>query len=424
MSGDRLGIGFVGSGFNARFHIQSFTGVRDADVCGVWSPNAKNAASAAALVRQYDVGEARPYKSIGDLVADPAVDALWLCGPNHARVSNVEEIVDAVKRGAGTLRGLACEKPLARNVGEAKKIVALVKSVGLNTGYLENQLFAPEITRGRDLIWARGAALTGRPYLARAAEEHSGPHMPWFWQGTLQGGGVLNDMMCHSVEVVRHLLTKPGAPRSSIKPVRIGAHIASLKWSRPEYARRLSKSMGKEVDYSTRPSEDFARATIEYESESGETLIGEVSTSWSFVGAGLRLSAELLGPEYSLSWNTLDSGLKMFFSREVRGKAGEDLVEKQNAEMGLMPVVADEASTYGYTAENRHMTRAFLRGEKPMLTFDDGLEVVQILMAAYMSAQSGQTLDFPPRGLDAFIPDVARGNWKQPTSQRMSLSPD
>jgi len=411
MSGERLGIGFVGSGFNARFHVQSFTGVRDADVRGVWSPNEANAASTAALAREHDVGEARPYKSIRDMIADPAINALWLCGPNQARIANIEEIVDAIKSGAGTLRGLACEKPLARNVAEAKKVAALAASVGLNTGYLENQLFAPDITRGRELIWARGAALTGRPYLARAAEEHSGPHMPWFWQGAMQGGGVLNDMMCHSVEVVRQLLTKPGSPRSSIKPVSISAHIASLKWSRPEYAKKLTETFGKEVDYTKRPSEDFARATIEYESESGEPLVGEVTTSWSFVGAGLRLSAELLGPEYSLSWNTLDSSLKMFFSREVQGKSGEDLVEKQNAEMGLMPVVAEEASVYGYTAENRHMARAFLRGEKPMLTFEDGVEVVQILMAAYMSAQQGKTLKFPPEGLDAFVPEVAKGKW-------------
>ena len=406
-----IGIGFIGSGFNARFHIQSWTGVRDADVRGVWSPNIRNAESTAKLARDLGVGDARAYKTIADLVSDPAIDAVWLCGPNHARIENVEEIVRAVKNGA-SLKGIACEKPLARNVADAKKVAKMVASVGLNTGYLENQLFAPDITRGKELIWTRGAALTGRPYLARAAEEHSGPHMPWFWQGTLQGGGVLNDMMCHSVEVVRHLLTKPGAPRSSIRPKRISAHIASLKWSRPEYAKRLSKSMGKDVDYRKRPSEDFARATIEYEADSGEHLVGEVTTSWSFVGAGLRLSAELLGPEYSLSWNTLDSGLKLFFSREVQGKAGEDLVEKQNAEMGLMPVVSEEAAAYGYTAENRHMVRAFTRGEKAMLTFEDGVEVMQILMAAYMSAQSGRTLDFPPRGLDSFVPDVAKGKWK------------
>ncbi len=412
MTTERLGIGFVGSGFNARFHIQSLTSVREIDVRGVWSPNEKNAGSSAALARELDVGEARPYKSIRDMVADPAINALWICGPNQARVANIEEIVAAIQSGAGTLRGLACEKPLGRNVTEAKKIADLARSVGLNTGYLENQLFAPDITRGRDLIWARGASLTGRPYLARAAEEHSGPHMPWFWQGALQGGGVLNDMMCHSVEVVRHLLTKPGSPRSSIKPVRISAHIASLKWSRAHYAKLLSETMGKDVDYTKRPSEDFARATIEYESEDGETLVGEVTTSWSFIGAGLRLSAELLGPEYSMSWNTLDTSLKMFFSREVKGKAGEDLVEKQNAEMGLMPVVAEEASAYGYSGENRHMARAFLAGEKPMLTFDDGLEVVKILMAAYMSAESGQTLDFPPQGLESFVPAVAKGTWR------------
>jgi predicted dehydrogenase len=210
---------------------------------------------------------------------------------------------------------------------------------------------------------------------------------------------------------VRHLLTKPGAPRSSLRPLRITAHIASLKWTRPAYAKRLSATMGKQVDYKKRPAEDFARATIEYEADTGERMIGEVTTSWSFVGAGLRLSAELLGPEYSMSWNTLDSGLKLFFSREVKGKAGEDLVEKQNAEMGMMPVIAEEAAAYGYEAENRHFVRAFLSGKKGMLTFDDGVEVMQILMAAYMSAEKGRTLDFPPKGLDKFSPEVARGKW-------------
>ncbi len=407
-----LGIGFIGSGFNARFHIQAFTGVRDADVLGVWSPNQAHAADTAAYARKLDVGRARAYGSITEMVADPRIDAIWLCGPNQARIENVEEIVDAIERGRGELKGLACEKPLARNVAEAKQVVKLVNRVGLATGYLENQLFAPQVEHGKRLIWARGARLTGRPYLARAAEEHSGPHMPWFWKGKLQGGGVLNDMMCHSALVVRHLLTRPGEPLSTVRPARITAHIASLKWSRPEYARRLARTMGKDIDYRKRPSEDFASLNIEFETSDGYTVIGEASTSWSFVGAGLRLSAELLGPEYSMSWNTLDTGLNLFFSREVRGKAGEDLVEKQNAEMGLMPVVANEAMAYGYEAENRHFVRVFQGKAKPLLTFDDGLEVVRVLMTAYQSAEQGRTLDFPPRGLDRFVPAVARGAWK------------
>jgi predicted dehydrogenase len=412
MSAERLGIGFVGSGFNARFHIQSLTAVREIDVRGVYSPNEKNAASSAALARELDVGEARPYKTIRDMVADPAINALWLCGPNHARIANMEEIVSAIKSGAGTLRGLACEKPLARNVAEAKKVADLAKSVSLSTGYLENQLFSPDISRGRELIWARGASLTGRPYLARAAEEHAGPHMPWFWQGRLQGGGVLNDMMCHSALVVRHLLTAPGEPLSTVRPVRITGHIASLKWSRPAYVKRLKAMMGPEVDYARTPAEDFASVTIEFDTADGHRAIGEATTSWSFVGAGLRLSAELLGPEYSMKWNSLDSGLALFFSREVKGRAGEDLVEKQNAEMGVMPVVPEEWTAYGYTGEDQHYVRAFLGKEVPRLTFADGVEVVKILMAAYQSAEQGKTLAFPPKGIDKFVPAVARGTWK------------
>jgi predicted dehydrogenase len=407
-----LGIGFIGSGFNTRFHIQAFQAVRDAEVRGVWSPNRKNAASAAELARTLDVGEAKAYTSITDMVADPAIDAIWLCGPNHARVENVEEIVRTVESGRGTLKGIACEKPLARNVAEAKRVNELVRRVKLPTGYLENQLFSPQVELGKSLLWARGAANTGRPYLARAAEEHSGPHMPWFWRGELQGGGVLNDMMCHSALVVRHLLTKPDASYDTVKPVRITGHIASLKWSRPEYAKRLTKMMGKEVDYTKKPSEDFASVMIEFETDDGFTVLGEASTSWSFVGAGLRLSAELLGPEYSMSWNTLDSGLKLFFSREVKGRQGEDLVEKQNAEMGVMPVVASEAAAYGYEAEDRHFVRVFQGKEQAKLTFDDGVEVVKILMSAYQSAEQGKTIAFPPKGIDKFVPQVARGVWK------------
>ncbi|HZH80311.1 MAG TPA: Gfo/Idh/MocA family oxidoreductase [Gemmatimonadales bacterium] len=412
MTHTRLGVGIVGSGFNARFHLQAFRAVRDADVVGVWSPTATHAVETAALARRLDVGEARPFRSIAEMVADPAIDALWVCGRNDARVGNLEEIADAVTRGSGQLKGIACEKPLARNVAEATRVVELAERAGVMHGYLENQVFAPAVTQGRAILWSRGAALTGRPYLARAAEEHSGPHMPWFWRGEVQGGGVLNDMMCHSALVVRHLLTQPGASLSSVRPVRVTGHIASLKWTRPEYVTRLQQAMGKTVDYARHPAEDFASLAVEFETDDGATVIGEATTSWSFVGAGLRLSAELLGPEYSMAWNSLDSPLKLFFSRAVQGQAGEDLVEKQNAEIGLMPVVAGEAAVYGYEAEDRHFVRAFLGRETPELTFHDGLDVVKLLMTAYMSAEQGRTLGFPPEGLAAFVPAVAKGTWK------------
>jgi predicted dehydrogenase len=79
--------------------------------------------------------------------------------------------------------------------------------------------------------------------------------------------------------------------------------------------------------------------------------------------------------------------------------------------MGLMPVVASEAAAYGYEAEDRHFVRAFLGKEEPLLTLEDGLEVVKVLMSAYLSAEQEKTVRFPPRGLDSFVPAVARGRW-------------
>jgi len=120
---------------------------------------------------------------------------------------------------------------------------------------------------------------------------------------------------------------------------------------------------------------------------------------------------ELLGPEYSMAVNSLDAGPKVFFSRRVTGASGEDLVEKQNAEMGLMPVVSDEEAEYGYVAEDRHMVRSFLAGQRPAENFDDGLGVAELLMTAYMSAEQERTIAFPPPGLETFVPAVAKGQW-------------
>ena len=411
MGKKRLGVGLIGAGFIGRFHIQSFVGVRDADINGIVSHRRESAESAAELARERGVGEPRIFESVTEMVADPAIDALWIGAPNFTRLEIMEEIAAAVTGGKGELIGVACEKPLGRNVAEARRMLELAEQAGLLDGYLENQLFSPPVIRGKAIAWARGAALSGPPYLARAAEEHSGPHMPWFWEGALQGGCVLNDMMCHSVEVARFLLTPPGQKREYLTPVSVTAHLDCLKWQQPDYAEQLRRSSDGRTDYLERPAEDFARGLIEYRDPRGEPRIVEVTTSWCYVGAGLRLTVELLGPEYSMSVNSLDSGLKVFFSRNVTGKAGEDLVEKQNAETGLMPVVSDEAAEYGYTEENRHMVQAFLAGRRPDENFSDGLNVTELLMTAYMSAQQRRSIPFPPPGLETFVPDVARGTW-------------
>jgi predicted dehydrogenase len=407
----RLGIGFVGAGFMNRFHVASLVGVRDCDVAGVFSPTRAHADALASSARELGLGDTTVHGSISDLVADPGVDAIWIASTNDTRIAVVEEIVDTVKRGRGQLVGVACEKPLARNLAEARRMLELIESTPLLHGYLENQVFEPAVVRGKEIIWRRAVPIAGRPYLARAAEEHSGPHMPWFWSGERQGGGVLNDMLCHSYEVARHLLTAPGEARDAVKVEEVNAQIASLKWTRPEYVEVLKEMSGGRVDYGRAPAEDFARAAVSLRAPGGERLLVEATTSWSFVGPALRLRAELLGPEYAMQVDSLSTDLTVFLGRKVRGEAGEDLVEKQNAEQGLMPVIADEPAVYGYTNENRHMVRAFLAGRMPDENWHDGLAVTEVLMACYKSAEEGRTVTFPA-DLGDFVPAVARGAWR------------
>ncbi|GGI03473.1 Gfo/Idh/MocA family protein [Egicoccus halophilus] len=414
-----LGVGIVGSGFIGNFHVQSWVGVRGADIVAVQSRNEATAKQLAERCRQLGVGDPTTTDDLVELVRDPRVQAIWVTAPNHVRVEMIERICEEVASGRAELVGIAIEKPLARTLAEARRVVDAIEGAGILGGYLENQVFAPGLTRSKEIVWTRGAALAGSPYLARASEEHAGPHRSWFWNGTEQGGGVLSDMMCHSVEAGRFLLTPPGEDANTwLTPISVSASIAGLKWTRPAYADRLAAEYDQQVDYRNHPSEDYAHAVVHLENGDGELVVIEATTSWSYVGAGLRLSFELLGPEYSMQVNTLDTPAKLFLSRELQGEQGEDLVEKQNAEQGLMPLLEDEAVTYGYTDENRHMVTSFRAGTTPRENVRDGLVITELMMAAYLSAESGETIELDGVDLSDFVPQVAQGTWDPRTAGR------
>jgi len=109
-----------------------------------------------------------------------------------------------------------------------------------------------------------------------------------------------------------------------------------------------------------------------------------------------------------MEFSSLNPGLKVFLSRAIAGGQGEDLVEKQNAEQGLMPIVEDEAAIYGYIGEDRHMVEAFRHGRTPIETFADGVEVTRIIMALYKSAETGGLVRLPDPSLESYVPAPAR----------------
>ncbi|AOL16497.1 dehydrogenase [Sulfolobus sp. A20] len=405
-----LRIAFLGSGFSARFHLRGLVGVRNVEVRAVYSRNPQSAKEFSLISEELGVGKPKVYDDISKMLSDKDINAVWLTVPNNVHLEYTRRIVEEVNQGKSNIIGIAIEKPLARNVKEAKEMIRLVEKASLLHGYLENQVFMPSVIKGKELLWQMGAKSSGRPYLARAAEEHSGPHNSWFWKPTISGGGALLDMTCHSLETTRYVLTDPNKEKSSLKPVSVYSEIATLKWNKKEYVSYLKQKYN--VDFDKEQAEDYALTIVYYKDNEDNLVISETRTSWNFVGAGLRLTVEVLGPEYSLNINTLQPELFTFFSRNVKIPQSEAFVEKQNAEQGLMPVIPDEAVTYGYQGEDRHMVESFLARRMPTENWYDGLFIVELMMHAYLSAELGKKVNFSPQQIEDFIPKVAKGEWR------------
>ncbi len=407
---EKLGVGFIGSGFVARFHASAWKYIKNSEITAIYNVREDSARKLSALVESQGAGRPKTYTSLYEMLSDRSVNAVWILNPNFARLDVVKVIAEEAVQNRTDLIGVCCEKPLARTADEAEEMLELIEKSGLLHGYLENQVFSPAIVRGKETVWSYGAKYTGRPYLARAAEEHGGPHSPWFWNPKLSGGGALLDMGCHSLEANRHLLSNPDKPKATLKPMIVQCAIASLKWSQEPYLSKLKSAHN--ADYRESPAEDYASTLVVYEDGDGSLVLSEAKTSWNFIGPGLRLTFEVLGPEYSISINSLQQELNVFFSRNVSIPPTEDFVEKQAAEQGLMPVIPNEAIAYGYLNEDRHMVESFLKTEMPDENWRDGLLVTQLLMTAYMSAEKGRKISFNPETLKGFHPKVALGEWK------------
>ena len=268
-------LGFIGSGFISNFQAKAMTQLRGIEVGGILKRSASE--ELAKFCRENFLGDPAIYDSVAELAKN--VDILAVYAPNHVRIEIMEEIVAAVKAGA-ELNGLICEKPLGRNVREARRLVELAKETSLPTAYFENQIFMSPIQVQRAQL-APVQKSMGPMSLARSAEEHGGPHEAWFWDPTRQGGGVLSDMGCHSIAVGRYMLTPVDKPLDFLEPVAVQADLALLKWGLPKWRQKLLDTHA--VDYGKTPAEDFATGTITYRNpESGQLVRAQFTNSWMF----------------------------------------------------------------------------------------------------------------------------------------------
>lgn len=395
-------IAIIGAGFVAKFHLRALQSVRGAEVVAVHALS--GAIGLANLAHELGVGNPTVCDSVAD--ACKMADIIGIFVPNFVREQVVKEIVNSRAPVA-----VVAEKPLARNVAEANRILDLIGQRCIPNAYFENQIHMPAIAAARTQL-AGLMKRMGPVNLVRSAEEHGGPHEPWFWNPTLQGGGVWCDMGCHSIAVGEDLAA--ATPGGQLTPLRVSATLGLLKWKHEPW---LGKLKDRGVDYTKTPAEDFAQVSFTFRNADGREVVVLATDSWMYESPGLRLQMEAMGPGYALGVNTLQCPAGIFISDAAAESASDTelALEKSQASRGQLIVQPDEAALYGYVNEWRDALAAFERGKDGLLNFAYGARVVKLVMAAYWAHEKGRTINLDEgrflnsQELADYVPKIQQG---------------
>lgn len=310
---------------------------------------------AAAFAKARGIPEA--FGSLEEMLAKADVEAVAIGIPNDLHCRAAETI-------AGAGKHVICEKPLCVTLDEADRMLEACRKAGVLLCYAEELCFAPKYVRAKSLV-AEGAL--GRPFLVKQAEEHDGPHMPWFWDVSRSGGGAMLDMGCHGLEFARWIFGKPEA-------------------------KRVWASINTYVHADRTQGEDHSLLVVEFEDNRGRPQTALIENSWAKYG-GIDDRAEIYGSAGNTRADLIKGSSLWTYSTKGYGYAAE----KAGITAGWSFTMFEEIWNYGFPQEFAHFARAIRGKETPLETGEDGREVLAILWAAYHSAGSGQRVNLPFR---------------------------
>ncbi len=340
-----VNVGLIGSGFVTDIHCDAFKRfIPNAAVIAVASPtHASEFAKAQAIPCAF-----ADYR---ELLKMKEIDVVTVAVPNYLHCQVTLEAANAGKH-------VICEKPLCKTLEEADRMIEACKQQGVLLMYAEELCFAPKYVRAKRLI-QEGAV--GTPFLVKQSEEHDGPHMSWFWDVNLSGGGVLLDMGCHSIEYGRFIFDKP-------------------------QVKSVTSFMGTYVHGNRTQGEDHAFCIVEYEGNK----VNLAEDSWA-KGGGVDDRCEIYGTRGYTRADLLRGSSLLTYSQEGYGYA----VEKMGTTKGYSFTMFEENWNYGFPQELQHFVNCVSGEETPRETGEDGREVLKILYAAYQSAGEGRKIAFP-----------------------------
>ncbi|WP_027793403.1 Gfo/Idh/MocA family oxidoreductase [Paraburkholderia acidipaludis] len=195
-----LRVGVAGLGRLGRRHAQNLAyRVPGATLAAACSPLEEDLAWA-----REALPAARLYADYAAMLADDALDAVWLVTPSAL---HAQQIVDALRAG----KHVFCEKPLSLDVAECERVVAESRrydSQQVTIGFMRR--FDPSYQAAFAKVQA-GAI--GRPFLVRSQTCDLNDPEGFFVRFAPTSGGIFLDCTVHDIDVARWLLGKPRATR-------------------------------------------------------------------------------------------------------------------------------------------------------------------------------------------------------------------
>jgi myo-inositol 2-dehydrogenase/D-chiro-inositol 1-dehydrogenase len=324
---DELHVGIVGAGWIAAVHGNAYRTSPGVRITAVTDPVP---AKAERLAEQTG---ARAVRDLDELIAS-GVHIVDVCTPPQ---SHADVAVQALEAGLHVF----CEKPLARTLDDARRIVqAAAAAPGILTvGHVSR--YEPDHASAKALL---DQGQIGRLRMVTHSTTTSLPG--WSEAGWLadsaKSGGPLLDQAVHSFDYFGWL--------TGSRAVRINAIAA---------------------DSGAGPS-TYCLATVRY----ADDTIAQAEVSWAHPPArGFKLAVELVGTDGRLTWNYDQLMGGVLFPRE--------------GEPEWYDVLADR----GFTAEMRDFTDAIRAGAPSPVPAEEALESLRVALAAVESVHTGQTVD-------------------------------
>jgi predicted dehydrogenase len=194
-----VGLGIIGLGYVGQIHLKNSQKIAGAYVAGVADLSKKH------LNFARQSGVKKTYSNYADLLKDPDIDSVIISLPNYLHL-------ECAQTAAEYRKNILLEKPIARNLDEAKQVISAVRknSVKLMMGYplRFNSIFRElkaqikERSLG-DVEVAHAVNIGSGPFFAREEMHAPAPVPDWWFNKELTGGGVLIDLGCHMINLLR-----------------------------------------------------------------------------------------------------------------------------------------------------------------------------------------------------------------------------